>query len=58
MKKSQSEDESSGNSRGSGGRKRNKNKKSSKPSIKKHNSNIVTIAASNCGEFQMERKVV
>ena len=32
-------------------------KKSSKPSIKQHNSNIVTIAASNCGEFQSERKV-
>ena len=47
-------DESSGTSRGEP---RNKNK-SSIPPIKSHNSNIVTIAASNCGEFQLERKVV
>jgi len=26
--------------------------------VKSHNSNIITIAASNCGEFQMERKVI
>jgi hypothetical protein len=25
--------------------------------VKSHSSNIITIAASNCGEFQMERKV-
>ena len=25
-------------------------------SIKKHSSNIITIAASNCGEFQLERR--
>lgn len=27
-------------------------------SIKNHNSNIITIAASNCGEFQLERTVM
>ena len=28
-----------------------------RPPIKSHNSNIITIAASNCGEFQLERRV-
>ena len=27
-------------------------------SVKNHNSNIITIAASNCGDFQLERTVI